>query len=111
MTPERRKALVEQLVDFIRSSTVRGGDKDWYLGFKADTPVEETERDPKTGKIVNNTEIGDHSTFLQQWDTRNVGYLEGEERDSGTYSYRLQKLESKKELANSKKEATFKKLK
>ena len=91
MTPEKRKAIVEKLVEFAKSSTVRGGDADWYLGFKADTPVEETERDPKTGEIVNNTEIGDHSTFLQQWDARSVGYLEGEERDSGTYSYRMWK--------------------
>ncbi len=96
MTPERRKALTEELVDFLRSSTVRGGDQDWYLGFKADTPVEETERDPRTGKIVNNTEIGDHSTFMQQWDADNIGFIEEEERDSGTYSFRLQKLETKK---------------
>lgn len=84
-----RKKLVNELVRELRSSSVRSGDVDWYIGFKSDTPVEETERDPKTGKIVNNTQIGDRSTFLQQWDADNVGYVEEDERDSGTYSFRL----------------------
>lgn len=84
-----RKKLVSELVKELRSSSVRSGDVDWYIGFKTDTPVEETDRDPKTGEVINNTMVGDHTTFLQQWDADNTGYVEEDERDSGSYSFRL----------------------
>lgn len=92
-----RKKLVNELVKELRSSSVRSGDVDWYIGFKTDTPVEETERDPKTGKIVNNTKVGKFASYLNQWDADNTGYVEemgvaaDHERDSGSYSYRLWK--------------------
>lgn len=77
MNPKARKQFIESIVKELRSSTVRSSDADWHLGFKSDTPVEESEYDRKTGKVINNTEIGDHSTFLQQWDADNTGFLEG----------------------------------
>lgn len=93
LTPQLRERLVKQLVQELRSSTTRGGDQDWYIGFgpNADTPVEESEYDPRTGKIVNNTQVGDRATFLQQWDKVGSFFLEDDipDRDSGTYSYRL----------------------
>lgn len=93
MTPQLRERLVKELVQELRSSTTRGGDQDWYIGFKpsAETPVEESEYDPKTGKVVNNTKIGDHATFLQQWDSEGGWFIEEDDvpRDSGTYSFRL----------------------
>ena len=93
MDSTTRKKFVDGMVKELRSSFVRSGDVDWHLGFKpdAETPVEETERDPKTGKILNNTKVGDFTTFLNQWDADNTGYVEGEERDSGTYSFELWK--------------------
>lgn len=63
----------------LKSSNTHGGDQDWYIGFNGDTPVEED----KVSKKV---------TYLQHWDADNTGYVEeDEERDSGTYSYRLWK--------------------
>ena len=88
-----RKKFVDGLVKELRSSTVRGGDQDWYIGFKpsAETPVEEMEYDPRTGKVVSDTRVGDHTTFLHQWNNNGSFYLEDDipDRDSGTYSYRL----------------------
>lgn len=97
MTPQLRERLVNSLVKELRSSTTRGSDADLYIGFKpsAETPVEESEYDPKTGKIVNNTKIGDHATFLQQWDKDGGWFIEEDDipdRDSGTYSYKLHDL-------------------
>lgn len=96
MNTQLRERLIKSLVQELRSSTVRGSDADWYIGFgpNSDTPVEESEYDPKTGKVINNTTVGDRSTFLQQWDADNVGYVEEDDtpRDSGTYSFRLQKI-------------------
>ena len=94
MNSQLRERLIKSLVQELKSSTVRGSDADWYIGFGPDsnTPVEESESDPKTGKVINNTTIGGRNTYLQQWDADNVGYVEEEdERDSGTYSFRLQK--------------------
>lgn len=90
MDPKIRERFVKSMVKELRSSTVRSGDVDWYIGFKADTPVEESEIDPKTGKIINNTKVGDYTTYMNQWDADNTGYVE-EERDSGTYSFRMWK--------------------
>lgn len=96
MNPLVRKKLIEDLVKEIGASSYRRGDADWYIGFKpsAETPVEESEYDPKTGKIVNNTKIGDRATFLQQWDADGSFFLEDDipDRDSGTYSYKLQNI-------------------
>lgn len=92
MDPNLKERIIKTLVNQIRSSSVRSGDVDWYIGFKptAQTPFEETERDPRTGKIVNNTEIGDRATYLQHWGHGGKGFLEGdEERDSGTYAARM----------------------
>ena len=96
MKPELRERIVKSLVQELRSSTTRSGDVDWYIGFKpsAQTPVEETEYDPRTGEIVNNTEIGDRATFLQQWDNTSSFFIEDDipDRDSGTYSFRLHNI-------------------
>ena len=96
MDQQLRKNIVDSLVRELRSSTVRSSDADWYIGFKgAETPVEESEYDPKTGKIINNTRVGDHATFLQQWDKDGGWFIEEDDipdRDSGTYSYKLQNL-------------------
>mgnify|MGYP006272987713 CR=1 FL=1 len=94
MNPILRKKLIEDLVKELNGSSYRTGDADWHMGFKpsAETPVEESEYDPKTGKVVNNTTVGDHATFLQQWDADGSFFLEDDipDRDSGTYSFRLQ---------------------
>lgn len=61
-------------------------DADWYIGFGDDVNTANeaaVEKDPKTGKVVKNNMIGDYTTYLQQWDADNVGYVEEEERDSG----------------------------
>ena len=97
MNPQLKERLVTSLVKELKTSSVRGSDADWYIGFKSntETPVEESEYDPKTGKIVNNTNIGDHATFLQQWDNEGGWFIEEDDivdRDSGTYSYKLQNL-------------------
>jgi len=76
--------LAKEVRDWsIKSSNIRPSDADGWIGFRSDLP--ENEYDPKTGKLVKNDEIGDHTTYLQQWDADNVGYLEGEDvkRDSG----------------------------
>lgn len=92
MDPKIRERFVKSLVKELRSSTVRSSDADWYIGF---TPSQETanesEYDPKTGKVVNNTKIGDDTTYLNQWDADNTGYLEEDDidRDSGTFNNRL----------------------
>lgn len=92
MDPKIRERFVKSLVEELRSSTVRGSDADWYIGF---TPSQETanesEQDPKTGKVVNNTKIGDDTSYLNQWDADNTGYLEEDDidRDSGTFNNRL----------------------
>lgn len=97
MTPQLRERLVTSLANELKSSTTRGSDADLYIGFKpsAETPVEESEYDPKTGKVVNNTKIGDHATYMQQWDSEGGWFIEEDDisdRDSGTYSYKLHDL-------------------
>lgn len=61
-------------------------DADWYIGFGDDVNTANeaaVERDPISGAVVKNNMIGDYTTFLQQWDADNVGYVEEEERDNG----------------------------
>lgn len=97
MNTQLRERIVNTLVKELVSSTTKPGDHDWYVGFKpsAETPVEESEYDPRTGKIVNNTRVGTHATFLQQWDDVGSYFIEEDgtvTRDSGTYSYKLQNI-------------------
>jgi len=96
MNPQLKERLVKSLVKELGSNPVQGSDADWYVGFKpgAETPVEESEYDPRTGKIVNNTKIGTHATFLQQWDKEGGWFIEEDDvkRDSGTYSFRLHNI-------------------
>ena len=76
--------LAKEVRDWsIKSSNMHPSDADGWIGFRSD--VDENEYDPKTGKLVKNDEIEDHTTYLQQWDADNVGYLEGEDvkRDNG----------------------------
>ena len=82
------RKVVEKIVRELKSSNMHPSDADWYIGFGNDvnTANENTvELDPKTGKVVKNDTIGDYTTFLQQWDADNVGYVEEDnvERDSG----------------------------
>lgn len=90
------RKLIEKIADELKTTSVRPGDADWYIGFGADTnTANESEYDPKTGKVVHNTSVGDHTTYLQQWDPEPEGYLEEEDdvkRDSGTYSFKLNNL-------------------
>jgi hypothetical protein len=69
----------------VKSSNMHGSDADWYIGFKGVDTTNENEYDPKTGKILKNDTVGDHVTYLQQWDADEEGYLEEEnvERDNG----------------------------
>jgi hypothetical protein len=87
------RKIVEKIAEELRSSNIRPGDQDWYIGFKPDqNTANESEYDPKTGKVVHDTSVGDHTTYLQQWDTSAGGFLQDEDRDSGTYSFKLNNL-------------------
>jgi hypothetical protein len=67
----------------VKSSNMHPSDADGWIGFRSDLP--ENEYDPKTGKLIKNDEIGDYTTYIQQWDADNTGYVEEEDepRDSG----------------------------
>jgi len=76
--------LAKEVQDWdIKSSNMHSSDADGWIGFRKD--IEENEYDPRTGKLVKNDEIGDHVTYLQQWDSRDSDqpYLEDEKRDNG----------------------------
>lgn len=63
----------------VKSSNMHGSDADWYIGFGIDNNTANeaaNEYDPKTGKLVKNNIVGNHTTYLQQWDTNNGGYIE-----------------------------------
>ena len=81
------RKVVEQVVRELKSSNMHPSDADWYIGFGDDVNTANEsamEFDPKTGKVAKNNMIGDYTTFLQQWDADNVGYVEEDEkRDSG----------------------------
>jgi hypothetical protein len=83
------RKVIEQLVKELKSSNMHPSDADWYIGFGDDVNTANeaaVERDPRTGAVVKNNMIGDYTTFLQQWDADNVGYVEEEEdvkRDDG----------------------------
>lgn len=66
------RKLVEDEVEKLKSSSTHSSDADLYVGFKfgdkQDT-ANENEYDPKTGKLIKNDEIGDYTTYLQQWDS------------------------------------------
>jgi hypothetical protein len=81
------RKIVEKLAKELKSSNIHSSDADLYVGFKfgdeQDT-ANENEYDPKTGKLVKNDTIGSHTTYLNQWDSDNTGYLEEDEpRDNG----------------------------
>ena len=89
------RKLIEKIAEELKSSNHYPSDADWYIGFGADTnTANESEHDPRTGKMVHDTSISDRTTYLQQWDPEPEGYLEGEDvkRDSGTYSFRINNL-------------------
>ena len=90
------RKIIEKIAEELKTTSVRPGDADWYIGFKPDqNTANESEYDPKTGKVVHNTTVGDHTTYLQQWDADNTGYIEEDDdakRDSGTYSFKLNNL-------------------
>ena len=82
------RKIVEKLAEKLKSSNIHPSDADWYIGFGDDVnTANETanEYDPKTGKVIKNNTVGDHTTYLQQWDADNTGYLESEDvkRDNG----------------------------
>ena len=85
------RKLIERVIGELKSSNHFPSDADWYIGFKPDqNTANENEYDPKTGKLIKNTEIGDYTTYLQQWDADNTGYLEEDEpRDNGIGYQRL----------------------
>lgn len=85
------RKVIEELVGELKSSNHYPSDADWYIGFPTDqNTANESEYDPKTGKVIHNTSVGDRTTYLQQWDAEPEGYVE--ERDSGTYSFRINNL-------------------
>lgn len=76
--------LAKEVHDWnVKSSNMHSSDADGWIGFRSD--VDENEYDPRTGKLVKNDEIGNHTTYLQQWDADNTGYVEEEDvkRDNG----------------------------
>ena len=82
------RKVVEDLVRELKSSNMHPSDADWYIGFGDDVNTANeaaVEKDPRTGKVVKNNMVGDYTTYLQQWDSADVGYVEEdeEERDSG----------------------------
>ena len=82
------RKIIERLVGELKSSNHYPSDADWYIGFGDDVNTANesaVEKDPRTGKVVKNNMVGDYTTFLQQWDSADVGYVEEdeEERDSG----------------------------
>lgn len=81
------RKVVEKLVHKLKSSNMHPSDADWYIGFGADINTANEaaiEKDPRTGEVVKNDMIGDYTTFLQQWDADNLGYVEEDgDRDSG----------------------------
>jgi hypothetical protein len=82
------RKVVEKLAKELKSSNMHSSDADWYIGFGDDVNTANeaaVEKDPKTGKVVKNNMVGNYTTYLQQWDSDNVGYVEEEDikRDSG----------------------------
>lgn len=72
----------------LKSSNHYPSDADLYVGFKFgddQQTANENEYDQKTGKILHNTDVATASSYLQQWDADNVGYVEEDDvqRDSG----------------------------
>ena len=59
----------------VKSSNMHPSNADDVLGdYTWDQEInKENEYDPKTGKLIKNDEIGDYTTYLQQWDADNTG--------------------------------------
>ena len=78
--------LAKEVQDFkVKSSNIHGSDADWYIGFGIDNNTANeaaNEYDPKTGELVKNNIIGNHTTYLQQWDTNNGGYIEEDGKEN-----------------------------
>lgn len=84
------RKIIEKLAAELKSSNHYPSDADWHIGFGPDqNTANESEYDPKTGKVIYNTSVGDRATFLQQWDDSAGGFLEDEQRDRGLYSIKL----------------------
>lgn len=80
------RKILERIVKELKSSNMHSSDADWYIGFGDDVnTANESEYDPKTGKVVHNTKVADRVSYLQQWDADNTGYLEEKDvpRDNG----------------------------
>lgn len=80
------KRIAEEMK--LKSSNHYPSDADLYVGFKFgddQQTANENEYDPVTGELMNNTDISTASSYLQQWDADNVGYVEEDDvvRDSG----------------------------
>lgn len=80
------KRIAEEMK--LKSSNHYPSDADLYVGFKFgddQQTANENEYDPVTGKLLSNTDIATASSYLQQWDADNVGYVEEDDvqRDSG----------------------------
>ncbi len=80
------KRIAEEMK--LKSSNHYPSDADLYVGFKfgdEHQTANENEYDPVTGELMNNTDIATASSYLQQWDADNVGYVEEDDvqRDSG----------------------------
>jgi len=80
------KKIAEEMK--LKSSNHYPSDADLYVGFKFgddQQTANENEYDEKTGKILHNTDIATVSSYLQQWDSGETGYLENksEMRDNG----------------------------
>jgi hypothetical protein len=89
-----KKEIIRKLIENIKkeielkSSNHYPSDADWHIGFRFgddNLTANESEYDPKTGKIINNTKVGSRATYLQQWDTEPEGYFENKDvkRDNG----------------------------
>lgn len=80
MDPKIRERFIKTMVEELRSSSVRGSDADWYIGFN---PDHETANESEV--------VGYYPTYLNQWDADNTGYIEEDDvqRDSGTFNNRL----------------------
>lgn len=80
------KKIAEELK--LKSSNHYPSDADLYVGFKFgdhQQTANENEYDPVTGELMSNTDIATASSYLQQWDADNVGYVEEDDvqRDNG----------------------------
>ena len=60
---------------------MHGSDVDWVIGFGGVDTANENEYDPKTGKLMKNDTVGNHTSYLNQWDADNTPYLEKRDKE------------------------------